>query len=475
MIFILVIDLIVVVGLVSIASRKGLEQALPFFTFFMILIPGESQIPLPGFFDLTTQRVGIVTLTVLYLVLKPGAGDREQPQRLALKYLIGLHVAWCLVSTANSVVVTASIKMMLSQVLEYYLLYAIFARTVTQVRTVQKILFALAAAITVCCIFGYFEAYYGSSVTDLFPKISYRFHAIEAEALIGRGLRTQSTFPHAILFGGAIASAIPITMHLLAFVKERGQRRFLWFGLMLMFMNIYKTFSRGPWVALMVSLALMFLLGQSTMRKYVLVIAVLAVSVMVIRPGVWDTIKNIYLETQDPESPMGSSYEYRFALLRVSRQALAADPLREIWGYGLESFYYLGLEGEFLGKPDHKFLSCDSAWIAFMVETGYVGLVLIALLLFKPALMAFWDFWKLRKPDRYPSLVFFIVMISYFFMMTNVAMYSWGQNGYMLWIVIALTMAYHRLSRLEPQVSKATTIPVEEEAPALVGAAGSYY
>ncbi len=457
MILVILIDLIVVGGLVFITVRKGLEEALPFFTFFMILVPGESQIPLPGLFELTTQRIEIATLTILYLFFKHAASDRERSERLPLRYLIGLHVAWCLVCTANSIVPTASIKKMLAQVLEYYLLYCIFTKTVSHTRTVQRILFALVAAISVACVFGYLQVYHDWNIINLFPKTTYRFYAIEAEAFIGRGLRSQSTFPHPILFGGGIAIAIPIVLYLLTLAKTRGQRVFLWVSLLLMFMNIYKTFSRGPWIAVMFSLPLLLLLGQARMRKYLLVIGALALTVLVIRPGVWDTIKNIYYETQDPESPMGSSYEYRFALLNVSKQALAASTQRSLWGYGMESFYDLGLEGEFLGRPDHKFLSCDSAWIELAMETGYVGLVLIAMLLFKPALMAFRNFWKLPKPDRYLSLVFFVDMVAYYFMMTNVAIYSWGQNGYMLWILIALSVGYRSVTQSErrPQEDQA--------------------
>jgi hypothetical protein len=112
----------------------------------------------------------------------------------------------------------------------------------------------------------------------------------------------------------------------------------------------------------------------------------------------------------------------------------------------MESFYYLGLEGQFLGKP-HKFLSSDSAWVELMVETGYVGLLILASLLIKAALTALRNFWNMPKPDKYLSLVLFISMVEYYFMMTNVGLYSWGQNGHMLWILVALAMKYGKLKR----------------------------
>ena len=109
----------------------------------------------------------------------------------------------------------------------------------------------------------------------------------------------------------------------------------------------------------------------------------------------------------------------------------------------MESFYDLHLEGMLNGKP-YAFLSCDSAWMELLVETGYVGLGIISLLLATPAWRAWKDFRTLPRPDRYLSLTLSVAMVTYYFMMLSVAMYAWGQNGYMLWIVIASAMAYSR-------------------------------
>ncbi len=84
-----------------------------------------------------------------------------------------------------------------------------------------------------------------------------------------------------------------------------------------------------------------------------------------------------------------------------------------------------------------------------MIETGYLGLLILAWLLVKPALIALKYFQQIPQPENALSFTFFVVMAAYYFMMTNVNMYSWGQNGYMLWILIGLSMACGRLSRTE--------------------------
>ena len=95
------------------------------------------------------------------------------------------------------------------------------------------------------------------------------------------------------------------------------------------------------------------------------------------------------LATFDPTSPLGSSYEYRYVLRELAVKAVSKDMGRALWGYGMESFYYLGLQGNLYGKP-YRFLSCDSSWVELLVETGYVGLIIVAALLFSPA----WEAWK---------------------------------------------------------------------------------
>ena len=404
----------------------------------------------------------LVTLIGSYLL--SGKQKRKAPpiSSVPLKVLILIHVIWTLVSTVNSVEPIASLKAAISILCEYYALYYILTRTVSSIATSRKILFGMVLGIIVCSVFGAFEAYTGWSVLSYFPA---REHHFFGSAVLNmdeeRGLRVRSTFPHAILYGEALAMAIVWSFYLLATAKRRKERVLLWAGLMLMFLNIYKTASRGPWSAVIISFLLLLIGSDKSVRKYVVAIVLLSVSVCIIRPGVWDTIKGIYDATFDPNSPVGSSYEYRWGLLAVGKAALAKDGLRTLWGYGLETFYDLHLRGEFLGNPQHEFLSCDSSWIQLMVETGYVGLVSIFLLLAAPAWIAFRDTWKLRIPASFFSWICFISLISFYYLMTSVAIYAWGQNGYMLWILIALTVVHRHLVRCEnarPRSSKRISV-----------------
>jgi hypothetical protein len=445
MLIVAIIDLLAVAILWRVAVHRGFEQVLPIAAFLLVLVPNESQIKLPGLFDLTTQRLIVVVLLVLYLAIgrvhKP-AGESSLP----LRYLLVLQLVWLLLSAANSVVFTISIKTVLSQLLDFYVVYYIFAKSITRVGTVNKVLYGFVLSVLVCSILGAVEAYSGWSVLAWFPPTVGRFDGIGA--LTDRGIRARATFAHPILYGGALAMAIPMALYLLTGAKTAARKVLLWSAVMLMFLNIYKTGSRGPWIALMSSLAILALLSRSKVRKYLVSIALLIVTVLVARPGVWESISNLYLLTLNSNSAQGESYEYRYDLYRTAWQELSRDPGRALWGYGPESFYYLGLKGQFEGHLV-PYESCDSSVVALLIETGYVGFLIAAAFLLMAAWRAFQSF--LQMPPRYRPLclMLFVNMTAFYFLMTNVAIFGWGQQSYMLWVIMGIAVILPRLVKAE--------------------------
>jgi len=90
----------------------------------------------------------------------------------------------------------------------------------------------------------------------------------------------------------------------------------------------------------------------------------------------------------------------------------------------------------------HVWYTCDSAWLLLAYETGYVGVLLVAALLFKPARMAIQAYRKLPKADGYFCVACVSSLVSFYVVMISVAVYGWGQNGNMLWTLIAITVSY---------------------------------
>lgn len=467
MTLVLIVDFVVVLLLCVTALTKGFTRTLPLATFLLVLFPFESQIVLPGLFDFTTQRIIVVTLAGLYLVF----GRRKRTPELPLKYLVLLLMAWMLVSAANSVVFTISVKTVLSQFFDFFVIYYLVAKNVSTSETVHQILFSFVAGMLVCSVFGFVEAYWNWSVVSLFPTANHTFANLSG--VMDRSNRVQSSFGHAILFGGALAMAIPMALYLVMLAKSTTRQVFLWCAIMLMFLNLFKTMSRGPWIAAIMSVTLILLGGSKKMRRYVLVIGVLAVLTLVVRPGVWESISNLYGETLNPETVQGASYEWRYALYHAAFQHLNHDLGRAIWGYGPESFFYLGWKGEFQGTVV-PFESCDSSVAALMIETGYLGFLIVAVLFLRAALFGLRSYCKMPRPYNLFCLVLLTSILSFCFLMTNVAILGWGQQSYIFWILLALIMIYPGLvERAVPLVqpvpdgdASAASAPLTAELPA---------
>jgi len=462
MALIIAIDIAIVVGLVYLAATKGVEKALPFFVFVTVFLPEDVQFQIPGLFTVTGRRVAIATLVLMYLLFGVQGGQGPLVKKTPLGMLIAVHVAWCGLSTANSVVPVDSLKKMLFMAVEYYVMYYVLVRTVRSLATVQKILGAMVFAVFLACILGAFEAYTGWRVWYLFPAQSFsRFSWIT-----GPDNRFYSTFSSPHLFGAAVSFGIVEAFYLLSQATSRGRKIYLTIALLLMILNVYKGTTRGPWVALALGFALLLFAGTAGTRKIIVSMAVLTALVLIVRPGIRDTVLAVYSETvntDDPNNLKGKSYEYRYALWRVGTKALNQSFPRQVWGYGLESFYSLHLRGPFFTNPEYPFESCDSSWVELMVETGYVGLLIIGILLIKPAVLIFREMRKLPKASRFLPGVLLINMLQYYFMMTNVGIYAWGQTAYMLWIWIAIAMIYKPLSDRESTGAQPAPVPAKRE------------
>jgi hypothetical protein len=160
----------------------------------------------------------------------------------------------------------------------------------------------------------------------------------------------------------------------------------------------------------------------------------------------------MYYSTRDPDSPMGESYQWRYTLYDLAQRELSRDMGRAVWGYGPESFYYLNLTTDFMVDGELRTVkveSCDSSVAALMIETGYGGLFITAVLLLAPVLLSLRCWLNSDRSDGMLPLLLLCNMCSYYFLMTNVAIYGWGQQSYMLWMIMAMAVVYPLVRRAQ--------------------------
>jgi hypothetical protein len=443
MIIIITLQLAIMVSLIW-ASRHSLENALPVFAFFVVLMPLESRLVIPGLCDFNTMRLSLMTLLVLYLVKR----EPSTQDTIPLKWLMLLNIAWAICSTVFSLSMVTSVKQLISQGLEYYLLFFLFVRIMTKLQTLYNVLYGVIMAMGLCCVFSLIEAYGHWSILRIFPAnlwITYNGGLDPLYIEWGRGLRVRSTFPHPILFGDALAITIPIALYLLSIWQKGRQRLLLSVSLLLMVWAIYKTSSRGPWIALAMCCCLLFIMTNGRVRKYLLITAVLGVIVVVSRPGIWQTIADLYVASTDATSPVGASYLYRDTLSQTIEQVVHKDATRFVFGYGLGTFRELGLEITFLNVTQ-RWYTCDDNWALFIYELGYGGLLITTCLLFAPIWIAIRNLRLLPRPENRLSGVLLISLLGFYFLLLSVAGYSWGQQGYLNWILISLVVCHSRLA-----------------------------
>lgn len=446
MLFVIVLDSLVVAAILWVGLRKGVASALPVAAFFLTLFPEESKFSAFGLFDITTQRMVIIVLLAL-ATFSHSALKKTRP-KLPLRNTILLFVIWWAISTVNSVEFTVSLKALISQVLDYVIVYYIFAKNARDPETVRNILFSLVAGVTVCSVLALPEAYSDWTVISLFPAADHYF--VKSGNLyvdLARGLRTQSTFGHPILFGSALAMTIPMAFYLLGRKAALLRTKlFLWASILIQFWSIYKTGSRGPWLALGLALTVFFIFGDGGARRRLALVAFVGFVAIAARPGVWMTILADYTSTLDSNSYEGGSYQYRYALYHLAVQELGRSVPRAMWGYGPESFYFLNLSAEIDGT-DMSFSSCDSSFAALLIETGYVGFLIVIVLLSSAVVRTIWAYRKLPRPANQICLCFLVAILTFIFMMTNVAIFRWGQQAAMFWIVMGLALTYPHLLR----------------------------
>ena len=436
------------VALLMASRRKGVEGALPLFAFLMVLLPVRAA--LPFVIDITPQRALIWTLMLLTLA-QGRRGLARGTRRESLLGLCALQMAWYVVSTWNSVLPILSFKSAFGQAVEYFPIYFIFAGVITHAATVDRILRGIAAGLAVCCCLGVVEAYSGWNVVEsCFPHIAGNFD-LNPYQDVQRGLRIGVTYPHPILYGTALAAGIPILLYLLTQQRMLHESVLLWAGLALMAFNLFKTSSRGPWAIAALSVAgLAALSTTGRVRRTVGALAVTAVLVCVLRPGVWMTIANLYTSTYDRSSPVALSYEYRSHLWRESTAQLAAHPERALWGFGRGTFYSLNLTSQWDDGKVRPLLSCDSAWIEILMDTGWAGLAITAALLLKPLRLVAQSWRRAPRPMRDRLLLLMVLLAAYYLEMLSVAIYSsWCQNVYTLWMFLGLATSSVRLLRQE--------------------------
>ncbi len=451
MLIVLFLMVLSAVAMIS-AGTRGTAKALPLFTFLVILMPIRAAINLGSLFDLNMQRLLVVLLVVIYLKDRESLKDEEGRDLgwldIPFVKLMLVNFAVMAVSTIFSVNWVVSLKTLLMHATEYYLIYVIFCETITTTEDVESVFNAIYAATVVLALLALVESYVDWNPANYLPNEGGRFlreGGLDIDS--DRGYRLKSVFPVSHLLGAAMVLGMTFTCYILSRKDDPGWKATLsWVLLLVMGLCLYKTSTRGPWLAIVVSFAFLLIVSSPRIKRTVAIFGVLTGLLLLVRRGVYLTIERIVISSFDTNTSIGSSYEYRYALVDLARDVLSRDHLRTLFGYGPETFFYLHLKREFLGMQ-YTFLSCDSSWILSAIETGLSGFSILALLLGGIFLYQVYNIRNLSGKLRDMMVCIAAFHLSFLFLMTNVAIYGWVQFGHIYWILAALSVAIVRIQK----------------------------
>jgi O-antigen ligase len=251
----------------------------------------------------------------------------------------------------------------------------------------------------------------------------------------------SSTYRHRILFGYAMALAFPLTLALRKAATTKWQRFLLEAAFLLLPAACYFSNSRGPWVGCALAGVMMLVLGDRVVRRKLRLASILVAAVLIMRPGVLETIQDLWRDTFDDSSVKGKSASYRKELWRVAYKNLDKSG-RMLIGFGGHSTESMDLSDDFEhgagGRADQLgYTSWDSEYAADFMKFGLLGLVLEACLYVTIFRMVI-NSWRFSSgDDRRIAAACAATCAVFLWAMSTVAIFN-AQLEFFFWSVIAI-------------------------------------
>jgi O-antigen ligase len=414
------------------ATRHDLAAGFPLAAALLILLPGQLRIEVPGSFpEITVHRV-ILGILLLRRIQAPRLG--QSYQMVGYTFALGLLLASRLFSDLLSVTPGSSLKDLLNFTIETFIYFHLarfaLATAAARLATVR----AVALSLLLVAGVAFVERYTGVSLPLLvIGHFKYCYDGI------------QSTYPHRILLGYAMAMGAPLVLMLIDAARTPGRRRGWWLVLFALIGTCFFADSRGGWMGMALGIALCFVTGSGQTRRRCLGLLALALVVIVLRPGIRETILSRVTDTYASDTYKATSYQYRWRLWNVAYSEITRSPERLLFGYGGLSTETMDLSQYFpsqAGGTSGKigYTSWDNHYASDLIEFGLVGLTL-ELLLYALLLVHLWRRWLAGSEEIRPLIIATLVSsVVFVFARTNV--YIFGEPlKFLFWTVVALGTA----------------------------------
>lgn len=401
---------------------SGLSYAIVVVVAFTPLIRVETPGMLP---ELTLHRAVLISLLFAWMRSQPAIPTRDAP----LRRLILFWIVVASISLLGTVDMSVSLKRYLDYVLDIFAFYVVVVTSLRGREDALRLLRSACLGLAIVAVLAVLEKYTRINVVD-------RFVSPDPEAMMTRDVR--STYRHRILLGTGMAMGIPIALAVVRNAASRRIRIGAWISAALMIASCYFAQSRGPWLASVLAVFAVFVLGSGALRKPLIGFAVLAVITLLARPGVLGTLSGFASSTKDPDSLKGGTYRYRLELWRVAAHGVSQSPWRFLFGNGPGSGANQSLSWTLSYRgSDFEVTSWDNDLAYSLYQYGYVGL-LATLALY--GIIPFSFLTSLRRFNdvhRDTLVCIGASTLALLFMMSNVMIFA-RQLHYLLWTTTAI-------------------------------------
>lgn len=413
--------------------KKGLSIAI----FLLILIPRELFVEIGEDFPTLTGFRAIVLLLFFYAIYSGRMKMRWQKIPIS-KLLIMVFIAK-VISLLFAYNFSESLNGVLVFAIESLLFFMILFETMDNEETVDMIIKSVTFAVVIIAILGIFEKYTHFNPVDYIslpdhPRFSPRM-----------GNVIYSTLPHSIHFGIVLAMGWPICLYQMERQASTFNRYIYGVFLIFIIAGLYFSQSRGAWLGFSLMILILLVLKYPRIKVRTICIAYFAILVLMLRPGIFDTIYGLGAATFDENRIEGTSFFYRFELFRIAFGEIVKFPERFFFGYGDGSAQLLNIQSavHYGSGREVLFWSWDSEYAVTILHGGIIGITFKILL--NTSILVYLIKGIKSVDEKNKSLLKALLAsnIVLFFMMTNVAIFA-PQLRFLLWTntAIGLFFAY---------------------------------
>jgi len=206
----------------------------------------------------------------------------------------------------------------------------------------------------------------------------------------------------------------------------------------------------------------MWMFGGVEMRKRLKIFALCGILLLVLKPGVFGTIRNLWEQSMSRDTMKGKSVDYRKILWKIAYAELTKSPSVALFGYGghstetldVSEYFDRGAGGLAAGLG---YTSWDSQFASNFMQYGFLGFGIEALFYLSILVMTFKAWRASSGIDRELTTACLAAIVVFLWAMLTVAIFN-PQVEYLFLILVALSLRLREL----PDESQPVELTVDE-------------